>query len=69
MLGSQTPNKVNWTHVEDLRDPDKVLLPGCDLALIVLDEDESGDCTPFPQLCDPPSDLGQGPMIVTSVSG
>ena len=69
MLSSCIPTKIDWTNVEDLKDPDEVLLPSGDLVLIVLCKDETEDRPPFTPLGDPPLNLGQGPTIEISVSG
>ena len=50
-------------HVEDVKDPDKVLLPSDNLVLISLREDESGDCVPFALLDDLPLDLRHSSVI------
>jgi hypothetical protein len=57
------------THVEDLKDPDQVLLPSRNFVLIVLGEEESEDRIPFTPLDDLPLHLCQGSAIETSVSG
>ena len=69
MLSSRIPSRVNRAHVEDLKDPDEILLPSRDLILVVLGEDESEDRPPFTPFCDPPLNLRQGPTIERSVNG
>jgi hypothetical protein len=44
--------RANRTHVEDVKDPDKVLLPSRDLLLVAFREDESRHCIPFTPLDD-----------------
>ena len=60
LLGMWIPNRFNRTYVEDVKDPDKILLPRSNLTLIALGEDESVYHTPFTMLDDLPLDLGQG---------
>ena len=67
-FSSRTLGRTNRTHVEDLKDLDKVLFPSRDLVLVILGEDESEDRVPFAPLGDPPLDLGQGPTSERSVS-
>jgi hypothetical protein len=55
MLSSRIPSRTNETHVENLEDPDQVLLPSRALILVVLGEDESEDRIPFTLLDDLPS--------------
>jgi hypothetical protein len=62
-------SRANGTHVEDLKDPEKVLLPTRNLVLIGLRADESGDRIPFALFYDLPLDPSQGSAIHTSVSG
>jgi hypothetical protein len=68
LLSSRIPNGTNRTHIEDVKDPDKILLPGSNLILIALHEDESGECIPFTPLFNLPLHLGHGPAIWTLVS-
>jgi hypothetical protein len=60
---------TNRTYVEDVKDPDKVLLPSCDLVLIAFGKDESIDRAPFTLLNHLPLHLGQCSAIKLSVSG
>ena len=63
MLSVWTPKEADWTHVEDVKDPDKVLLPSRDLVLIDFGEHEPVDRTPFTLLDDLPLDLGQSSVV------
>ena len=47
MLSLRMPNRAGRTHVEDVKDPEKILPPNSNLVLIALGEDESVDRTPF----------------------
>jgi hypothetical protein len=69
MLSSRIPRRTDRTHVEDLKDPDQILLPARNLVLVVLSENESEGRAPFTPLDDLPLHLYQGPAIETSVSG
>jgi hypothetical protein len=68
LLSSQISKGTDRTHIEDLKDPHKVLLPTTNLILVVLGEDESKYCTPFTPLDDLLLHLYQGSAIETSVS-
>ena len=68
MLRVRISSRTKWTHVEDLKDPHKVLLPGRDLVLIIFGEDESDDRPPFTPFRDPPLNLRQGPTMEMLVS-
>ena len=48
-----------------MKDPDKILLPNCNLVLIAFGEDESVDDIPFTLLDDLPLDLAQSSAIET----
>jgi hypothetical protein len=63
------PKRTDRTYVEDVKDPDKVLLPSCDLVLIAFGKDESIDRAPFTLLDHLPLHLGQCSAIKLSVSG
>ena len=65
----QMPNRTNRTHVEDMKDPDEVLLPSRNLLLVALREDESHRCIPFTLLRDFLLDPCHGSAIKKSVSG
>ena len=60
---------TNQTHVEDVKDPDKVLPPSRNLVLIGFREEETGDYCSFPLLDHLPLDLCHGSTIEASVSG
>jgi hypothetical protein len=60
---------MNRTHVEDVKDPDEVLIPSRDLVPIVLREDEPKEGIPFALLSDLPFDLCHGSAIETSSVG
>ena len=60
--------ETNCTHVEDLEDPGKVLLPSGNFALIVHRVDGPGTRAPFTPLGDRPLDLGHGPATGASIS-
>ena len=63
LLSSRVANKTNRTHVEDVKDPDELLLPSNNLVLVTLRKDEPEDCTPFALLIDPPLHPGHGATI------
>jgi hypothetical protein len=63
LLSPGMPNRTNRTHVEDMKDPDKVLFPCRNLFLIALREDESGHRISFTLLDDLPLDPCQGSAI------
>ena len=69
MVSSQIHRRINRTHVEDLEDPDQVLLPSRNLVFVVLGEDESEDSTPFTPLDDLPLHFYQVSAIGSLVSG
>ena len=69
MVSSQIHRRTNQTHVEDLKDPDQILLPSGNLVFIVLREDESEESIPFTPLDDLPLHIYQVSAIGTSVSG
>jgi hypothetical protein len=52
-----------------MKNPSKVLLPGDNLVLITLCEDEPEYCTPFTLFLDLPLDPRQSPAIQTLVRG
>ena len=62
-------NGANQTHIEDVKDPDKVLPPSGNLVLVAFREDESGDYIPFALLDHLPLDPCHRPAIEASVSG
>ena len=62
------PSRTDYTHVEDVKDPDKVLLPSRDLLLVALREYESGHYTALALLDDFFLDPGQSSEIEMSVS-
>ena len=68
MLSPWTSYRINLTHGEDLKDPDKILLPSRNLVLIGLREDESENRVPFGLLDNLPLDLGDGSVIKVSKS-
>ena len=59
----------NRTHVEDVKELDKVLLPSGDFVLISLRENESDEWVSFTLFDHLPLDLCHGSAIETSVSG
>ena len=61
-------NRTNRTHVEDVENPGKILLPTCDLLFVVLREDESKHHIPFALLDHLPLNHHQGSTIQISVS-
>ena len=61
-------NRTNRTYVENVKDPNKVLLPGNDFVLVAFGEDESVERVPFTLLDDLPLDFGQSTVIETKVS-
>ena len=50
------PNDSTKTHLEDVEDPDEVLLPTHNLLFVTFCEDESGHSVPFPLLDNLPPD-------------
>ena len=62
------PDRTDCTHVKDVKNPDKVLLPSRNLLLVALREDEPGHGIPFALLDDFLLDHGQSPAIERSVS-
>ena len=62
-------NGTKQTHVEDAKDPSKVLLPTGNLVLVTLCEDESGNHMPFAMPDDLPMDPCHHSAIETPVSG
>ena len=62
-------NRIDCTHVKDVKDPDKILLPSRNLLLIALREDESGYYIPLALLDDLLLDPGQSSAIEMPVSG
>ena len=67
MFNSRMPNRTDWTHVEEVKDPVKILLPSANLVLIALCKDQSGDSTPFTLLDDLLPDFIHGSAIEISV--
>ena len=63
------PHRFNKTHIEDVKDPDEVLLPSRNLLFIAFRENELDDRIPFTLLDDLPLDPRQGSAIETLVSG
>ena len=57
------PNGTDQTHVKDVKNPDKVLVPSSNLVLVAFGEDESVNGIPFTPLDDLPLDLGQSSAI------
>ena len=68
-LSPWMPNGANRTYVENLKDPDEVLLPTGNLVLVAFREDESEDRIPFTLLDDLALDPSHSPAIGESVSG
>jgi hypothetical protein len=69
MVSTKNPSGINRTHIEDLKDPNEILLPTRNLVLVVLGEDESEHSTPFTPLADLLLHFYQGPVIEVSVKG
>jgi hypothetical protein len=63
LLSLGIPNITDRTHIEDVKDPDKFLIPTNNLVLIALREDESKKCASFAVLIDLPLHLGHGSAI------
>jgi hypothetical protein len=63
LLSLGIPNITDLTHIEDVKDPDKFLIPNDNLVLIALREDESEECPSFAMLIDLPLHLGHGSTI------
>jgi hypothetical protein len=61
--------QTDRTHIEDVKNPEKVLLPSRNLILIALGEDESMESIPFALLDDLSLDSGHRSVIEVSVSG
>ena len=68
-LSLQMSNWIDRTYVEDMKDPNKVLPPSCNLVLITFREYESEEHVPFALLNDVPLNLRHGSAIGTLVSG
>jgi len=64
----QSPDGNDGTHVEDLKNPVEVQLPGRDFLLVALCMEMSRNHVPFALLDDPPSDLRQGPEVGSETS-
>jgi hypothetical protein len=58
-------NRSDWTHVEDVKNPEEVLLPSRNLLLVAFCEDEPGHRISFTLLDDLPLDPRQGSTIET----
>jgi hypothetical protein len=63
LLSLGIPNITDRTHIEDVKDPDKFLIPSNNLVLIALREEESEECASFAVLIDLPLHLGHGSTI------
>ena len=59
------PDETKRTHVKDLKNPKKVLLPSRDLVSITLGEDESHHGIPFTLLDDLLLNLRHGSAVET----
>ena len=60
LLSLWLANTSDQTYVEDVKDPEKVLLPSGDFVFIALRKYELDHCVPFTLLDDPHSDLHHG---------
>jgi hypothetical protein len=69
LLDSQMPDGTNRTHVEDVKNLEKVPIPTGNLVLVALCEHEPRERIPFTLLANLPFDLCHGSGSGTSVSG
>jgi hypothetical protein len=60
--------QINRTHVEDMKNPDKILLPRGELVLVALREDESINRIPFTLLDHLSMDPGHRSAVVLAVN-
>ena len=67
-VSSRMLNGTDGTHVEDMKNPDKVLFPSGNLVLVFLRKDESVNWTPLPMLGGHPLNLRHSSGIQLSVS-
>jgi hypothetical protein len=67
-LGARNSLRINQTHVENLKDPSKVLLPSGDLVLIALRKDEPVDCISLTLFIELPLNSGHDCTIERLVS-
>ena len=51
-ISQRLPNRIDWTHVEDLKDPVEVLSPCRNSIFVVLRVDNPGNSAPFTLLDD-----------------
>ena len=65
-MSSRMHNITNRTHVEDVKHPEKVLLPRGNPILVSLRENKSGERISFALLHYPPLNLGYGSAVETS---
>lgn len=63
----EVTNSITRTHIKDVKNPDKVLLPTGNLVLVTLREDKSGDCISLTLPDDLTLDLGHGSAIRISM--
>jgi hypothetical protein len=63
LLSSRISNSTDQTHVEDVKDPEKFLIPSKNLVLITLREDEPEDYAPFAPFINLPLHLAQRSAI------
>ena len=68
LLSLRVPNRIDCTHVKDMKDPDKVLLPSRNLLLVAPREDKSGHSIPLALSDDLLLYPGQSSAIETLVS-
>jgi hypothetical protein len=60
LLSSRIPNRADRTHIENVKDPEKFLIPSGNFVLISLRENEPDNCAPFAPPIDLPLHLGHG---------
>ena len=62
-------NRTHLTHIEDMKDLEKVTPPSNNLVLVALRVESPGGYVPLALLDDIPLDLGHCPAMKTSASG
>jgi hypothetical protein len=60
LISTRIPSRTNQTYIEHVKDSEKFLIPGNNLVLITLREDEPEDRAPFAPPIDLPLHLGHG---------
>ena len=63
------PAGIGQTHIEEVKHPVKILLPGRDRIFVALNVECAGQYIPVVLLVDPSLDISHGPMIRIFVNG